>query len=302
MIGLALQELKQVDSINYILSRIISEKILMPSVPIIYIKTIEPGFKFGPHNHEYIEVVSVLYGTCYMVINNEHIKLRKNECLIIFPDISHQFYVESSKECRIINVHFTPGDISAFFDTPDLQDSLRFFYELKTNTMRYLRLIDNSFIRFISERIYDEIKNKNDFSEISLKLHFCELYVRLSKIINETYNIFIKPVNKHVTGALEYIRNFYTEKLTIEHVAAHVKLSPRQLTRLFSKELNTTIQDYINTLRLEKAKDLLRSTDLNVTRVAHSLGFNTSEYFTTCFKKSVGMTPKKYRDINNLQG
>lgn len=288
------------DDIKKLFSRIISEDSIAPAVYSVYVQTFEPGFEMrNSHSHNAVEVISVLHGSAYMAVNDNCFKIKKNECLIIFPEINHRFFLDDNECCRLMNVHFTIGDIDNFLNTTDMQEPLRFLYEIKTHSMSFLRLVDNDIIRNISERIISEVEGKRKFSEMLLRLYFCEMYIELSRIISENCNMFLKPLNSHVRCTLEYINSFYNDRITIDQIAKHVGLSSRHLSRLFFDALGMTLPDYINMLRIKKAKDLLQNTNMDITDIAMTLGFNTSQYFSTCFKKYENTTPKKYREIIN---
>jgi AraC family transcriptional regulator, melibiose operon regulatory protein len=285
------------DTRNYILSRILSEDMLTPEIYGAYIHTFEKSYRMEAHEHSTMEVISVIHGSSYMVINNRYIKISKGECLVIFPDVSHSFFLTSSESCRLINVHFNPGRIADFFHMDNLQEDFRFFYELKTNTMSFVKLVDNNDIRSLSERIIRETERKGEFLDVLQRLYFCELYVRLSQILSDTQKMLSRPVSAFLSKAMEYIRNFYNEKLTLEQVAESAGVSVRHLTRLFSEGLGMTVQDYTSMLRLKKAKELLETTKLDIPGIAQACGYGTSQYFTTCFGRSESITPKKYREL-----
>lgn len=65
--------------------------------------------------------------------------------------------------------------------------------------------------------------------------------------------------------------------------------------RLFKKYYNVTVTRYINNYKLQKAKKLLKYTDLNIIEIAYSLGFSEPSYFCRIFKKAYNLSPGKYR-------
>ena len=72
-------------------------------------------------------------------------------------------------------------------------------------------------------------------------------------------------------------------------------MSPSHLSFIFKKEVGTTFINYLTDLRIKKAKQLLSSTDLMVYEVSTNVGYENYAYFSTVFKKSVGLSPKEYR-------
>jgi AraC-like DNA-binding protein len=103
------------------------------------------------------------------------------------------------------------------------------------------------------------------------------------------------PRNGDMRGALDYIRKHYVEPLRVEQVAAVAGLTQNEFSRLFRKEQRTTFEQHVIDLRLERAKQLLSSTELNATRVAELSGFHSSQYFSRVFRSKVGVTPLDYR-------
>jgi AraC-like DNA-binding protein len=74
-----------------------------------------------------------------------------------------------------------------------------------------------------------------------------------------------------------------------------VGISARHFSRLFVKEVGMSVPDYLNLLRIKKAKELLLNTDMDITRIAYAVGYHSSQYFTTRFKRLEHVTPKGFR-------
>lgn len=94
----------------------------------------------------------------------------------------------------------------------------------------------------------------------------------------------------------EYIDHNYSDpNLSLEMLADHIHLSPGYLGKLFRSISNMTLNDYINQRRLEKAKELMVSTDEPASVICEKVGVFNNTYFFTLFKKTYGMTPTQYR-------
>lgn len=87
----------------------------------------------------------------------------------------------------------------------------------------------------------------------------------------------------------------YMTDISLDTCADHVKMSPFILSKLFKETTGTNFIDYLTAIRLNKAKELLRDTDLKIHAVAESVGYQHS-YFNRIFKKSEGVTPSRYRE------
>lgn len=111
-------------------------------------------------------------------------------------------------------------------------------------------------------------------------------------IIDKSGNL-VSVVNK----AKNYINTHLDQQLSRNDVASYVYLNPDYLTRLFKKETGVSISQYINSMRINRAKDLLQNTDMSVSNVAKMVGFTHFAYFSTAFKSSTGYSPVEYRQM-----
>lgn len=97
-------------------------------------------------------------------------------------------------------------------------------------------------------------------------------------------------------GALvEYIKQNHTQNITSEDICRHFSCSRSTISHKFNRHMGMSIKSYINILRIEDAKYLLKYSDLNITEIAFLVGFRDSNYFTGIFKKKVGLSPTAYR-------
>lgn len=100
----------------------------------------------------------------------------------------------------------------------------------------------------------------------------------------------------------EYIDSHYMEfDLSLTSAAKFIHMSPSHLSIIFKKEIGMTFISYLTDLRIKRAKQLLSSTDLMVYEISSSVGYENYAYFSTVFKKNVGLSPKEYRNTQKLQ-
>lgn len=104
-----------------------------------------------------------------------------------------------------------------------------------------------------------------------------------------------------IKKALIYMDKDYKSALSYKDVAAELFISPSYFLALFKKETGYTFVDYLTMLRMEKAKALLINSNMSITDIAYETGFNNSNYFSSLFKKTVGITAKEYRGANTQQ-
>jgi two-component system response regulator YesN len=98
-----------------------------------------------------------------------------------------------------------------------------------------------------------------------------------------------------VKQAIRFIEDSYMGVCGLAEVAAHIHLNPSYFSNLFKKETGESVTGYIQNLRVQKAKLLLKSTDMKIFEISEATGFNDSNYFTHMFNKIAGVSPKEYR-------
>jgi two-component system response regulator YesN len=102
-----------------------------------------------------------------------------------------------------------------------------------------------------------------------------------------------------IQRAKAYIdKNFTNPELSLSEVAAEANFSPSHFSSVFHQETGETFRDYLSRARLEQAKELFRTTNLNVSEVAHQSGFGDPRHFGQVFKRKVGVSPQQFRNQN----
>lgn len=101
------------------------------------------------------------------------------------------------------------------------------------------------------------------------------------------------------TGAcariIEYIEKNYMESITLEQLSQVSGMSKNGIIAMFKRLYGMTPVKYMNNLRLYKACELLKNTDMPISQLAYQCGFADSNYFARVFKEQRGMTPREYR-------
>ena len=93
----------------------------------------------------------------------------------------------------------------------------------------------------------------------------------------------------------QHVDNHLNENLRLEDIAGAVHLSPSHCSRTFSRYAGMSISEFVSRRRLEKAMDFLEKTHMSITDIAGTLGFSSSAYFASWFKRATGLSPLQYR-------
>jgi len=101
--------------------------------------------------------------------------------------------------------------------------------------------------------------------------------------------------DSRVEKMVRYINEHYAEDITRDTIASHVYLTANYVSKIFKSEKGCYLKDYINEVRINKAKELFKTTQMNVSEVAMAVGIDNFSYFSTLFRKAIGISPSSYR-------
>ncbi len=106
-----------------------------------------------------------------------------------------------------------------------------------------------------------------------------------------------KKYSKLLEDAKAFIdENYKHDEMSLNTVAAQVNISPSYFSTIFSSEMGQTFVEYLTRVRLDKAKELLMCSNMRTAEIGYEVGYKDSHYFSYIFKKTVGCSPKEYRN------
>lgn len=187
---------------------------------------------------------------------------------------------------KLNSVYMTRKSVSSFRTTKNLLISL--------NTI-FRQAVENSgltplYVHTISEDIVTNIEQVNS-DETSLKV----VNLMIDNYCNAINNASMQNRSYNIVKVQRYIINHIDEKLTLDKLSEIANLEASYLCRLFKRECNRTITQYIQNLRINEAKWLLESSNKPLMEIAQILGFQEQSYFSFVFKRYTGMSPTLYR-------
>lgn len=141
----------------------------------------------------------------------------------------------------------------------------------------------------IYSRKADICRDENGLSELYSDMCI-DFAIRMAEIKKESAH------SLHIRKCIAYIYQNQNADLSVKGLASYLGLNPSYLSKLFSKEVGTTLKRFVTEARISTACDLLKNTDLPYIEIAYSLGFSTQSMFIRIFKAKMGVTPKMYRE------
>lgn len=146
--------------------------------------------------------------------------------------------------------------------------------------------------QFLSELSCLDMVGQN-VTEEDLKRYLSDILLRAIELRDKAAGNQYRSLLKE---AVDYIDNhFQEEEISLNRVAKEVNISANYLSAVFSQELGSTFVEYLTAKRMEKARELLRSSDLRSGEIALAVGYKDPHYFSFLFKKTQGCTPRDFR-------
>lgn len=220
-------------------------------------------------------------GSGTIVVEGTEYILHENEAFCIPRFRGHRYFACPEDPWSILWVHFKGEDV-AFYPIEECC-VVKFNTQHATNRMHFL--FDLLF------RVLEGNYTLGNFIYISqvLSLILAETYDR------EKGNTTLEQ-NKHVTNVVKYMYQHLNENLTLEQIVQEFELSKSYLNAVFQKYTQHAPMDFFINLKMKRACEMLRSTDVYVYEVAQALGYTDQYYFSRIFKRVVGMSPREYKN------
>ncbi|WP_160723815.1 response regulator [Bacillus sp. USDA818B3_A] len=171
----------------------------------------------------------------------------------------------------------------------------------------YLVISNHWFEHFqITGKISDQIEYRVD--QFFNQSGTFQLQYYLGRTIREI-SIFLRKVKRKTaqksSNVLYDIEKFlqanYDRDVKLQEISDHFYLSREYISRKFKQEFNVNISDYIVKVRIERAKALLKNSELKIYEIANMVGYQDDKYFRKVFKKVEGVTPNEYRELHIIQ-
>ena len=191
-------------------------------------------------------------------------------------------------------------------------ECLKFFDDLfdRLGSMKGLspKFVQNMALEMLYH-IYSTVKNSAFCSQKGLvfEVDSSEVYEisQLNVLINWLKNVLAKAIktlresedncSPHVKIVLSYIRQNYNKDVSIKQLSARFNINTAYLGQLFKNEVGELFTNYINNIRIEKAKELLLGTNLKVAEISERVGYPNTNYFYRIFKQITGISPTDFR-------
>lgn len=257
------------------------------------------------HWHYEFQLTYVVRGTISVFFNQQTIDLHEGQGIYINPEVLHMIRDRYDSDAMFISLDVSPKLLTSFpnsvfersYVKPVFCSSAADAVILDPGVFWQKKILDEAM------RIEQDYKSRSFGWELAVGSSLYAIWKELVCHLQESLAEHDAPAadgarmrrNQRIKEILSYIREHFTEKITLDEIAKHLHLSTNECCRFFKKNMNCTLFEYITEYRLSKSMELLEHTDLPVSQIAYESGFGSSSYFIEKFRKNVGMTPAAFR-------
>jgi AraC-like DNA-binding protein len=252
------------------------------------------------HDHAFHELVITLSGEGEHLTVNENYKISAGDVFLLKPGTRHGY--RNTFGLEIVNILYQPGRLKLpLFDLTDspgyhaffeLEPAMRIQHGFRSKLQVSKKHLVN--LKELSENLERECR-----SESPGKLfRMATILMQLINLVSEYYSGG-DPANRaevlRLGKVISYIETHYEENLKLDDLAKYAAMSPSTLHRAFISAIGESPINYLISVRLERAKELLRSSSGSISEICLQTGFLDSNYFSRIFKKRIGKSPRAFR-------
>ena len=224
--------------------------------------------KLNKHSHDYAQLMLPLNGKIYLETEYKKLTLEEKYIFFLPPNCEHYYQGEENNEFLVLDI---PKHLVTISDMEKIKGGSKLLLDEKWDAIRNLLL--------------NEIYTKNSSNNINNLFHFFYNF-----LITENTSVSIKHINEN-----------FTEDIKIEQLAEMEHYNPSYYSEWFKKNMGVSPKDYIQNLRVTKAKELLLDTDYTITQIGQIVGYKHSPSFTRVFKEQTGYSPVEYRKTSKIK-
>lgn len=284
-----------------------------PDLPIHIYTYVNNEREMSPmHQHSFIQINYVVSGRLHHHVNDSVYEIATGDIFVIPPYVPHQITLCDDEPYELIELEFSEEFIlganpNLFHELDGAQSIFDFAYiepflVTERNVRPRLNLHGKQQIQVESllDEIHQEFDQKEDSFLLAIKADVLKLLVVIGRAFHENIHASsdMELFDYHrdaMNESIAFIDAHYQEDIILEDAARRANLSKSYFSYLFKSLTGKTFIQYIHALRIHKAMECLKTTNLLISDVCFDVGFNNINHFNRIFKRETGLSPSQYR-------
>lgn len=259
-----------------------SKEMMSLSVYNVGYQKCEPCYQWGPGIRDHYLIHHIVSGQGYYCLNGETYHLVAGDTFLVYPFSEITYYADENDPWEYYWVGFAGSDAATILRATDF-------------TKEYPVLHSTSF---------DDEVRKHLLTIYEARGNSLEHAVSMTGLLYSTLALFIRnssqpakrqdSYSSYAQKGMEYIHYHYSYPISVEDIAEYAGISRSHLFRSFQSVLGMSPKEYLSNYRIRQSCILLAQSDLSITAIAKSVGFENNLYFSKAFHKIKGMSPSSY--------
>lgn len=275
-------------------------KSLRVSGSVYFCNHIEPPWTIELHNENKAGFHLVRRGACWVQIGDQVDQLFAGDLIFLGPGVHHILTTEPPAGKMGISSDSTLmlcGDCTFEHDTlSPLNDIFN-----QATIVREDELNKHPWLKSTFDQLSSEYMEQNPGNEIIVNKLTEVVLVELIRINfgrQEEHSFLYALQDKRIKKALECMHEYPENQWTIENLASTIGMSRAAFAKKFTSLVGQTVFTYLSNLRIQKAKEMILTTNWLIDDIALNVGYESERAFNKTFSKYMGMTPKQFRKSN----
>ncbi len=269
--------------------------------PIRVMRIPSHGSSPEQHRHSFQELVIIAGGEGKHWVGDEIHRIETGDVFVLLGDMKHSY--KDTRDLFLINILYDMRQIN--FPTADvgtlpgyhslfqLEPRMRGRRDFKNRLRLSPEQLDSA-LRLVAE-LEDELNSRKPGYYFLATAHLMRLIGFLSRCYTSMETVEGRPFQR-LGRLLGHMEKNYAERLSIKDLTRVACMSQTTLMRTFKQLMGRSPIEHLIQLRISKARQLMRHTDLSMTEIAQRTGFCDSNYLARQFRKTVGISPRKFRN------
>src|SRR5690625_2043865 len=242
----------------------------------------DKGWHSTSHSHHFTELFYIVKGKGAFILQNHDIPVKKNDLVIINPNIEHT--EQSNHHDSLEYIALGLEGISFELPKEDSQIGLFTYQGDQDDVLFYLKKL-----------LYEVQHSHSDYALICQNIIEI-LVVKLQRAKNITIqNNIPKRMNQSVALIKHYINQNFRGPIKLDKLAIVGSINKYYLSHIFKDDVNISPIEYLNQVRIKEAKNLLETTSFTIAEIARFTCFSSQSFFSQVFRRETNQTPSEYR-------
>lgn len=245
-----------------------------------------PNHYWGPAIKEHFKIHYIHKGKGIFRLGNETHHLKEGQGFLICPNVIAYYKADSKEPWEYSWCAFDGINAEAYLKRANLT--------IKNPILEYNK--DDKVSICFKKMVQAKDAEKSSDLRLQSLLYFFLATIIDEAVLDPSYKDSKTNKNMYINKAIDFIQVNYSRKMSVAELAKSIGLDRKYISKLFKDVVGVTIQDYLISFRINKAKEMMKDRQLSIGDISRSVGYDNPLIFSKTFRKINGLSPSKYRN------